>query len=408
MKKVFICLTATTLLFALTPAQAQFRATEQTHPFLHKYTKERGHLWGSIVLDAAYKTNADTVNGGRSQGTHFTNLPLNNGQGQISRAMVGYNFEINGRLSTEFLLASEDNSYLIYNKDNTNLTSHSRFNPYIRLANLKISNIFNSSDLTVGQIYTPTFAGTSESLWGYRNVEKTMTETYGSAASDFGVSLSGALPENDNFGYKVMLGNGNASGLMDFNRKTAYGEVYYKLYGQRLIIDLYSDYSKINGNTQWVHTRQMNKVIFAYSVPRLTLGVEAFSTELKGDNIATKAKDNKADTIATKSIGYSIFMKARIIGKKLGIFARYDNFNAGLNNNDAVYVGYQSLNAYYNTKVSREFVTFGLDISPNKHLKIMPNVWYMAYTNNSTIAQATDTKGYDLVYRLTASYTIGK
>ncbi len=407
MKKLTSYLAAFSFAMICATGYGQERGIEQTTSLFKKITKERGQLYGSVVVDAAYKVNADSV-ANRNEGTQYAKLPVNSGQVSLKRVLLGYNYEINNRFGVEFLAAAEDNSFIPFTATTKNVVLQNQFNPYIRVASLRYNNVFYNSDLVIGQIYTPAFAGNSEKLWGYRNIEKTVSEMYGTAASSFGVSLQGYLPEDENFGYNLMVANGSGAGPLNIANKALYGEVFYRFFGQRLTIDLYADYTKLNASQRIEHSHQMNKVIIAYCVPRFTLGVEAFTNTLKGDNIATRQLESLPDTIATKCLAYSVFMKARIIGKKLGIFARYDNFTAGLNNNDALYSGYNNQNYYYNPKVARQFVTFGLDIRPTKHLHIMPNVWYSEYRNNSTKLGVKENMGFDLVYRLTASYNFGR
>ncbi len=75
---------------------------------------------------------------------------------------------------------------------------------FIKAANLRWKNIFHNGDLVMGQMSTPTFATTSEPVWGYRSLEKTIMDMRKIGGSnDVGVSLQGKFNDKGDYGYNL-------------------------------------------------------------------------------------------------------------------------------------------------------------------------------------------------------------
>ncbi len=404
MSQLFNRCIATTLLLSAVTAIAQERRIEDNSGLLNKLFKSKGKLSGSVYCDLAHKATADSLaRGGNNQ---YVTMPANTNQLQLRRALLGYRYQINNKISAEVLLATENTWQYNLTKPAATPTDNNRLNTELRLANVRWGNIIDGGDLVAGKIYTPAFSGNAESMWGYRSVERTLSDRLGTPISATGVSLQGFLPFSDNIGYNFMIARSNQ--LTQSNQNWYFGNVFYKTLENKVTIDLYSDYTKLDQLAGLTHSRQMNKVMISYSVPRVTVGVEACYTQLKGDNIASRRNDVKSDTITTKSAGLSAFVRVKIYKRALSVFARYDYFTAGLNNNNGLYASYAAQNSYFNPNTANEFITAGLDITPVRGIKIIPNVWYTSYTNTGAQDYGSLNKGYDLVYRLTLACQLGR
>ena len=125
-----------------------------------------------------------------------------------------------------------------------------KFTPYVKYANIAWKNIFKNSDLKVGQQATPSFAKTmrndqtAEEVWGYRSIERTISDIRRTPSFDMGASLQGWFDNKGCFGYMLMVGNGNSAKPETDAYKWLYGDVYAKFFGKRLVIDVYQDYEK--------------------------------------------------------------------------------------------------------------------------------------------------------------------
>jgi hypothetical protein len=391
--------------------------------------KPHGTLWGYVFGDFAYKAKADTDgysfgSPGRS-GTQYSKLPENTKLFQMRRVYLGYNYDINPKFSAEILLAAEDDIY----PQSGNLTTtgdvlgDSKFAPYLKLANIRWKEIFKGTDVAFGQVATPAFSMLSENIWGYRSIEKTAADLRKTPSFDQGITLQGHYTKGGvNFGYNLMAGNGSGAvpGLGMF--PWYYGDIWAKFWNNRIIIDIYQDYQKLNWNyvvtgvTGHYHSdRNMTKIFVAYSVPKFTVGVEAFTNTLMGD-IAASSNDSVfyKTTIAT---AVSVFGRGRLYKDKLGFFARYDSYDPS-HNLSAVYddkriVNYAANSKAYDPTTKQTFFTAGLDFTPYPNVHIMPNIWMVQYTCSLPtqyyyLNLASGTEGTDLVYRLTVYYLFGK
>src|SRR6202041_2385296 len=104
---------------------------------------------------------------------------------------------------------------------------------FIKNFNLRVREIWTGTDLVVGEMSTPGFAlnegGTngptslSETTWGYRFIEKTITDFHKNNSYDVGASLQGTFdPSTKNFGYILMVGdNTQASVTTVYNPNSA-------------------------------------------------------------------------------------------------------------------------------------------------------------------------------------------
>ena len=389
------------------PQNQELTAAAESSIIQDSVFKPNGYIYGSVFCDFAYKAHADTILEGRSGISQYAKVPANTSIFQFRRIYMGYNYEINRKFSAEFLLAAEDDYGSKYYVTQGDLLANNKFAPFIKLANLRWKNIFKGSDLVIGQTYTPAFHATSEEAWAYRSVARTLTAVYRTNEYDLGVSLQGHLPSNDNLGYNFLVGNGTAAMPENDGFKWFYGDVYYKFFNKKLIVDFYADYQKLTWTPSWHRDRQMNKIFVAYTVPKITVGVEVFTNRLMADCIATRTDGVTMDTITTKRNAISIFTHGRIYKEKIGFFARYDKYTWGKNNNSG-FISFNDQTTYYDHNTDQQFVTLGLDYSPSKNVHIMPNVWYNYYENTSPAGYGYSNTDYDLVCRVTGSYQFGK
>ena len=419
--------------------------------------KPSGKLWGYAFGDYAYKGGTDNIGtaaapayrGGSNQ---YTGMPVNANMFQFRRIYLGYNYDISQHFSAEFLLASEDDfvSGGLDNQSNGDILANNKFAPYIKLANIRWKNIFNNSDLVLGQQATPGFAKTgrndqtSEEVWSYRSIERTITDIRRTPSFDMGASLQGWFDNKGCFGYTAMVGNGQSAKPENDNFKWFYGDVYAKFFDKRLIVQLYQDYEKLNWgvwapgaktgvespNGHRYNDRNMTKLFLAWNAKKFTVGTEIFQNTVLGD-ISYVGADKNTYYRTSKSMGLSFFVRGAILsnnaGKQvLGFFARYDNFDpsANLSNivNDKNFGStYSVTTSTYNPSTKEQFITYGLDFTPFKNVHFMPNVWMNTYnsalsvtgTNTNGLAYSklpnvSGVNGTDVVYRLTFYYVYGK
>jgi len=392
-----------------------------------------GRLWGYVFGDFYVKGHSDSLNrGGNNQ---YTGIPKNRNAFQFRRIYLGYDYNISSKFSAELLLAAEDN-FTAFNPPSSSTASGDELSNqketfFIKLANVRWKNIWNGTDLVVGEQATPSFPLLSERIWAYRSVERTISDIRRTPSYDMGAGLQGTFdPKTKNFGYDLLVANGTSDKPANNNFKWFYGDVYAYAFDKRLVFDLYADYQRLNWQPGWHHDRQMVKAYIAYTTPALTIGAEGFINTIANDTKATIVNSKNADTINTSAQGLSLYIHGNIVPNKLRFFARWDGYNPNHNIDNSKYSGYAALSSPsgYNTPgykmtfnpstgapasatatndiTSKEmFVTAGLDFTPVKNVHFMPNIWYNHYSSQLSTGKMGD---YDLVYRMTFYFVFGK
>jgi len=388
------------------------------------------NVWGYAFMDYYYKAHADTAgtfNGtykGRGGSNQYTGVPKGHSAFQSRRIYLGLDYNISKHFSAEVLLADEDNfndpnipsgTVAVPNGD---LLADGKSGFYLKLINLRWKNIWNGTDFVFGQQATPSFPLLTEVLWGYRSIERTVSDIRRTPSFDFGAGLNGIFdPKTRNFGYDLLVANGTQAKPEPFtnNFKWFYGDVWAKLFDKHLILDLYADYYRLNWTSQWHNSRQMVKGYIAYTAPKVTIGVEAFINTLKNDAFETNKATGVVDTANGAAQALSAYVRGKIIGDKLGFFVRFDAVNPNKNitsSNVGEFSKITSHAANYTDPavgsfpVHESFFTAGLDLTPIKNVHIMPNIWYDHYHSMGNPAAAPD--NHDMVYRMTFYYIYGK
>jgi hypothetical protein len=425
--------------------QATTPATQTATDTITEF-KPSGKLWGYAFGDLAYKGNSDNVNnGGRGGSNQYTKVPINSNLFQWRRIYLGYNYDISKKFSAEFLLAAEDDfaGGSLGQASSGDVLTNNKFSPYVKLANLRWKNIFKGTDLVVGQVSTPSFPMMSEAIWGYRSIERTVSDIRRTPSFDMGATLQGHFDKNSNFGYDLMVGNGQSAKPENDAYKWYYGDVWAKFFNKRLVIDFYQDYQRMNWNPQangqaevattsgssttyalptpanFHHDRNMSKLFVAWTDKNFTIGVEAFQNTMMGD-VAAVGEDHKVYYLSTKATAVSVFARGRVYKDKLSAFARYDNYDPSHNlkavTDNSKYISYSALTSQYEPTTKEQFVTVGLDYTPMKNVHIMPNMWMNTYQSalsassysTSYNPNISGVKGTDVVWRLTFYYIYGK
>jgi hypothetical protein len=413
--------------------------------------KPSGTLWGYTFGDYSFKNTGDNLNRGGSN--QYTGMAPNASEFQFRRIYLGYNYNISPKFSAEFLLAMEDdfNTGSVSNGTSVgDVTAGGKFSPYVKYGNLKWKNIFKNSDLKIGSQATPSFAKTdrndqtAEEVWGYRCVERTVSDIRRTPSFDMGASLQGWFNNKGTLGYMFMVGNGNSAKPETDAYKWFYGDVYAKLLNKRLLIDVYADYERLawgtyvpgvkagtpSPNGGLYSERNMTKLFVAWNTNKLTVGFEGFQNVTTGE-IKVMGKDKNLYYRTDVATAISCYVRGRILSAsngdpKLNFFARYDNYDPSGNlstvvneANTASILGYSV--SQYDPFTKEQFVTFGIDWMPYKNVHFIPNVWLNTYTSSLSPTGVSDNgtayskiytagpdvtgnKGTDCMFRLTFYY----
>lgn len=428
--------TNSTVLAAVPAAKTETKADSKTDaatttPEVKKATKAaedtswkpQRRLWGYAFGDLYYNAHADKGNRGGEQ--MYNGVPQYRNAFQFRRLYLGYDYDITKKFKVEVLLASEPNantgvngSTSIQNGDNL-VDNKMAF--WIKNFNLRVRDLWNGTDLVIGEMGTPGFAlnepGTngpnslSESTWGYRSIEKTITDVHKNNSYDLGAALQGTFdPATKNFGYVFMVGNNSQAGLLSASNpntgfyKIFYGDLWGKFLNKKLYVDLYADYARTAPATAAIPGQEHNmfKIFAAYQTKPISVGVEAYTQKFGyGVSKAGVAEDATAQ-------GLSLWVRGAITNT-LNYFARFDAYQPDTKFDPTASYTTNTNYGAYNPTVKENFYTFGLDYQPVKNIHFEPNIWLVDYKDNRNAT----TGGYvapdhNLVARFTVYYVFGK
>jgi hypothetical protein len=405
-------------------------------------------LWGYAFGDAYYAQHAPALTSTQGKENNYYQTPSGRNAFQFRRLYLGYDYDINKKFKAEVLLASEPNENTLPSTATSGVVAgdnlaDGRMSFYIKNFNLRVREVWSGTDFVVGEMSTPGFAlnegGTnaptslSEATWGYRSIEKTITDFHKNNSYDVGVALQGTFdPKTKNYGYVFMIGDNTQSNLTTvYNNNNAlsptnpnpntgffkifYGDLWGKFFNKHLYLDLYADYAQtsstvanaaVTSGSVGPLEHNMYKVFAAYTLPTLTIGAEAYTQKL--DNAVINTTTKTAEQATVNAI--SVWVRGSIVKDKWGYFARYDNYNPDtkLNANDT-YTATANGYSTFDPTTKENFYTAGLDYTPAKNIHFMPNIWLTQYLDK----YATTHAGYvpdnhTLVYRMTFFYTFGK
>src|SRR6202000_3386772 len=328
---------------------------------------------------------------------NYYQVPKGRNQFQFRRIYLGYDYEITKKFKAEMLLEAAPNentqpaavsgaSTGIANGDNL---ADGKMAFYIKNFNLRSRDVWTGTDFGIGEMSTPGFAlnepGTngptslSETTWGYRSIEKTITDFHSNNSYDVGAALQGTFdPATKNFGYVLMVGNNSQASLLSAANantgfyKIVYGDIWAKFLNQKLYIDLYADYAKTAPATAVIPGQEHNmyKIFASYSTKPITLGVEAYTQKFASG--VTNSTTHLPEDATAQAI--SFWVRGPIV-KNLNYFARFDTYNPNTDfataDSYAVNTNYGS----YNPTVKEQFYTAGIDYNPTKNVHFMPNFW---------------------------------
>lgn len=356
-------------LFLILTSSYSFSQTSQSNTDTKE--KPKGNLYAYAFFDYYYKVAGDTLNWGRGE---FSKDPVDAQAFTFRRVYLGYNHQLSENISGRILLEGTDHS---------TITTGDR-GVFIKSMYITIDDVVQNASIYLGHFLTPTWSYSGEPHWGYRSIDKSVTDFRGLGNSnDLGVMLIGNFDRAGLFGYAAMIGNGTGSKAENNKYKKFYGFLNTNPLDKKLYIETYGDFQQIDP----VRSIYTMKLLTTYRTDKFSIGVDAVRQ--------VQQKFYTADESDIIPFGVSLFAHGTLIDKKLRAFGRVDYFNPDLDfNNDRVYSNPEN---YYD----QIFVTFGLDWSPIKDFKILPNVWLNLYQDKRDVK--IDRKA-DVVGRLTFQY----
>ncbi|MBM2814221.1 MAG: hypothetical protein HW421_983 [Ignavibacteria bacterium] len=283
---------------------------------------------------------------------------------QFRRVFFTVEYDVSSDISARFRLEADGSTQA----NNGNLTT------FMKDMYFKYKNIFTGTDLYVGLQNTIAYE-ISESVWGYRCLDKTQMDLRNIVASrDIGASLKGSYSDGM-INYAVQYGN--ASG------PKAESNVFKRVSGIFQLKPMNEINVTAYAEQNW-GDKGKDAMLFAFSAgyiikDKFSIGAELFAQNVKNSfnslneydvkkNSSDPAKSDTVDHafIDKKVLGFSVYSWYNII-PELAIIARYDMFNP---NTDASDIAKGD---------SRNFIEAGLDWKISKNFSIIPNIQYEMY-----------------------------
>lgn len=218
---------------------------------------------------------------------------------RFRRIYFTYDYKISGTFDTRFRLEADQSAN----------TSNGKIGVAVKDAYLKWKNIFNGSDLITGLQPPPAFE-ISESVWGYRSLEKTILDLRGIVSSrDIGISLKGRFDNSGDINYHLMIGNNSGNSPEADKYKRFYVNLFFKLI-KDLFLTVYGDLKlrpAFTINSYSLNNNDITTAVFAgYNMKeKFSAGVETF-LQLRENGYAVPGI-NSTFYKTKKALGISVF-----------------------------------------------------------------------------------------------------
>lgn len=257
-------------------------------------------------------------------------------------------------------------------------TSKAALTPYVKDAYVRYTEGRHS--VSFGIAPTPTFEFI-EGIWGYRPVEKTPLDHYKwDSSRDFGILALGAVNASKTINYAVQVGNGSGTQSESDKGKVVRGALNYRG-KQGLFAEAYVDKQDRVGTAD-------------YSTWQLFGGIQK-PTYRVGVQYAQQTRQPATLTGAELKLEVASVFAAAKASPRVSLFARVDI------NSDPVPGGETIDYMPISDKASSTLTLFGMDISVDKSLRLMPNLAIVTYGEDAKGVKV----GKDVIAKMTVYFT---
>jgi len=275
---------------------------------------------------------------------------------QFRRIYFTYDYIISDEFDTRFRLEA----------DQSNNTSNGKIGVAVKDAYIKWKNIFSGSDMVIGLQPGPAYEIT-ESIWGFRSLEKTIMDLRGIVSSrDLGVSLKGKIDNPGKINYWVMIGNGSGNSPESDKYKRFYGHLYFKPV-ENLHVTIYSDVKvrpsvKVKSATMSNNDITSSLMVGYVQKDLFSIGAESF-LQMR-ENGLIKNSLTGSDYHTKYALGISAFGSYNF-SSTIGTVVRFDLFDPNIDSGSKGDI--------------RNFYILSLVYKPDPNVSIMPNILAETY-----------------------------
>jgi hypothetical protein len=329
-----------------------------------------------FLFSGVTKNSAQGKFSGLMFGDYFYNIERDSGIDTLKNTALTGKKDLNGfqfrriYFTYDYKISDDFDSRFRIEADQT--TANNKIIVFIKDAFLKWKNIFKGSDLIFGIQPTPAFE-VSESVWGYRSLEKTILDLRGIVSSrDIALSLKGVLSEKLVY-YWIMIGNNSGVSPEIDKYKRFYGHiqvnlsefVYLTLYGD---LKVRPDLKVGNENTSLSNNDITSALFIGYKNKTFSIGSEGFIQAR--ENGMKKQLGSASEYSSLNTLGLSFFGSYNFSGS-FGLMSRFDFFDPNIDN---TFKG-----------DSRNYYLLGARFNPVETVSIMPNIIIETYESDSAM-----------------------
>lgn len=273
---------------------------------------------------------------------------------QFRRIYFTYDYSISESFDSRFRLEADQKAN----------ASNGKIGVFVKDAYLRWKNIFEGSDAFVGISPTPAKV-VSERIWGYRSLEKTITDLHGIVSSrDIGVDLKGRLDARGLVNYWFKIGNNSGNRPETDKHKRFYGLLHLKP-TSKVEIAGYADYAtRVDKFDSFDGRSKSNDALVAAAFGGYTekdhysVGLEGFYRSVQNNfrRNPTQALEDES------SFGVSAFAWVLLV-EKVHLIGRYDFLDPNTRADDD----------------GNSLVIGAIDYMPTKKVHLMPNLRIQIY-----------------------------
>lgn len=305
-------------------------------------------------------------------GDYFYNISRDSGIDSLSNTALAGKKDLNGfrfrriYFTYDYKISETFNTRFRLEADQSANTTNGKIGVAVKDAYLNWKNIFNGSDVIIGLQPPPSFA-ISETIWGYRSLEKTILDLRGIVSSrDLGISLVGKFDSPGNLNYWVMVGNNSGNSPEIDKYKRFYGHLYFKPL-MNFYVTVYGDLKirpALKFNSAVLNNNDITTALFAgyKDKDKFSIGLESFLQMREngyGEQTASGIIYKTRNALGISAFGSYNFSAAA------GAVIRFDHFDPNI---DSDFKG-----------DARNFYIFSLVYKPDVSVSFMPNLLIETY-----------------------------
>lgn len=273
---------------------------------------------------------------------------------QFRRIYFTYDYSISEWFDSRFRLEADQSAN----------ASNGKIGVFVKDAYLRWKNVFEGSDAFIGVSPTPAKV-VPERIWGYRSLEKTITDLHGIVSSrDIGFDLKGRIDQRGVLKYWLKIGNNSGNRPETDKFKRFYGLLHF-VFNSKIEITTYADFATRATKLDSFDGRSKSNDAFVAAAFAGYTEKDRFSVGLEGvyRSIENNFRKSPAEALENESaFGVSAFAWITLV-ENVRLIGRYDLFdpNREIDNDETT------------------LIIGALDYMPTKKVHLMPNAYIQVY-----------------------------